>query len=141
MQTVVKKTYQVWYCLFISFRILVCIFFSQLIVGILIGQFQQSERDRHSVVGEVHLAMKETISLLSERQQAELLSRLATVACQLIDQDPGIPASPIARARTNLDETEGHSELNLDETEGHSELELKGIFNSTGIFGREGRTL
>ena len=101
MQTVVAETYQVWYCLFISFRILVGIFFSQLIVGILIGQFQESERDRHSVVGEVHLALKETMRLLTERQQAELQSRLATIACRLIDlapDSPDSPESPKARA-------------------------------------------
>jgi hypothetical protein len=114
MQTVVAETYQVWYCLFISFRILVGIFFSQLIVGILIGQFQESERDRHSVVGEVHLALKETMRLLTERQQAELQSRLATIARQLIDRAPDSPNSPQSpKARPVLAPQPNFSELEL----------------------------
>ena len=120
MQTVVKKTYQVWYCLFISFRILVCIFFSQLIVGILIGQFQENERDRHSVVGEVRLALNETTSLLTERQQAELQSRLATVARDLISKDQD-PDAPSRQSYESLSVTKQQEDLS-------AEVELAGVF-------------
>ena len=122
MQTVVKETYQVWYCLFISFRILVGIFFSQLIVGILIGQFQESERDRQSVVGEVRLALNETMSLLTERQQAELQSRLATVARDLISKDQDPDAHPRqSYESTGVTRADQQEELN-------AEVELTEIF-------------
>ena len=85
MDAAVRQTYQAYTYFFICYRLIVGVLFSQLIVGILIGVFQQVEADRQTIVGEVKLVFEPMAQVLLPAQQTKLQSELGIIAKELLE--------------------------------------------------------
>ena len=97
MRNTVSQTYLSYYWFFIFYRFVVGLIFSQLLVGILVCQFQTTEAERGTITGEVRLALSKVAYIVTPEKQEMLQRELGVLAASLLDPAaPQKPAPPVA---------------------------------------------
>ena len=85
---VTRMCVAVYYWFFISYRYIVAVIFTQMLVGILVSAFQTSVEDAATLQGQVRLRLRDCGSeMLTAKQQVKLQRELGTVARMHIDAE------------------------------------------------------
>ena len=101
MRNTVSQTYVSYYWFFIVYRFVVGLIFSQLLVGILVTIFQNTEAERGTITGEVRLALSKSAKVLTPAEQVKLQRELGVLAASLLDssstQNPAFDQEVLTR--------------------------------------------
>merc|ERR1740130_1179503 len=88
MESSVGQTYQAYYLYFISYRLLVGILFTQLIIGILVGIFQDYFHSRETIKGHVLFLCAQHAGIISVKTQEGILREgLGKLALMMVNEE------------------------------------------------------
>ena len=79
-----RETYETYGWFFLAYRLLVGVLFSNLLMGVLLGEFAACEKQRKTLVGEVRLIFQDVAMVLLPAQQEQLQAKLGVVAQTLL---------------------------------------------------------